>query len=146
MRFPYCIRTGALSLVAFAIGGCAQLHSVQLTDLEGDACQARGCSDFEMKVSETGVSVQEAAGVAKAFTQGKAQERIGDLEAIIGLFQFGPRTGNIVFSDEYADRLASQILQQCPTGQLTSLMSIRETRKYPVVSGEIVKLKGKCVL
>ena len=58
----------------------------------------------------------------------------------------GPRTGEPVWSsDTYADKVYLGLYEKCPSGQITGLTSIREINKYPVVSGEIVKITGFCL-
>jgi hypothetical protein len=100
---------------------------------------------FEILVSETGINLQEASDIGKLFTSDKKTK--SDMQAIndiISAFQMGPRTGNMVFNDKYADVVVPALMNKCPSGRITGLMSIRETAKYPVVSGEIVKLIGYC--
>ena len=41
--------------------------------------------------------------------------------------------------------MIAMLKAECPSGKLTGLMSVRESRKYPVISGEIVKVTGYCV-
>ena len=50
------------------------------------------------------------------------------------------------FNDKYADQLARDIYKRCPSGRITGLLAIREMNKYPVVSGEIIKVKGYCLI
>ena len=102
---------------------------------------------FEVLVSETGFNLQEAANIGQAVIQDKnAGNNLQSLAAIISLFQMGPRTGEPVWSsDTYADKVYLGIYEKCPSGQITGLTSIREMNKYPVVSGEIVKITGFCL-
>ena len=102
---------------------------------------------FEILVSETGFNIQEAGQIGKAVIQDRqAGENIAGVAAIISLFQMGPSTGNPVWSgDTYADRIFYAVYKECPSGQVTALQSTRETSKYPVVSGEIVKIRGICL-
>jgi len=124
-------------------GGCAILHSVQLGDIESKTVLSG--QPFEIKLNEIGINTAEAADIAEAIAKtsgyGNEVSAIGD---IIELFQMGPRTGNPVFRVDYSDQIAERILQECPSGQVTGLMAIRETAKYPVISGEIVRLIGYC--
>ena len=100
---------------------------------------------FEILVSETGFNFKEAANVGQALSKSdKTKEDIGQAQAILSLFQMGPRTGNHVFSPKYADKLFSLIRKECPSGRISGLTSVRETAKYPVISGEIVKIIGYC--
>ncbi len=139
------IRALSFSLAIFAVlsSGCAQLHHVQIGDLYGDQGDL---APFEIKVSETGVNIGEAASIAKATTQNASTRKtISNIETIIAMFQYGPRTGNLVYDEKYTDEVSTQIRAQCPSGRITGLMAIRESRKYPVISGEIIKIKGYCV-
>ncbi len=126
---------------ALLLTGCAFMHHVQLGQI--DARKSDAMIPFDIKVSETGVSVEEIGGIAKQFNT-KGGDAAGGIAGIIGLFQLGPRTGNPVYTEKYAERLIYQIHEKCPSGKVTGLMSVRETRKYPVISGEIVKITGFC--
>ena len=120
---------------------CAVLHHVQVGELDN-----RGkLRKFDIKVSETGVNLDEARDVANALTRGRHSKALDDVNAIISAFQMGPRTGNIVFNERYAENLLDLLYKECPSGRITGLTSIREMRKYPVISGEIVKVTGYCV-
>jgi len=133
-----------LSAMALA-QSCAWLHHVQVGEIDNDPKFA--LRPFELKVSETGVNLEEAGKIAKALNGSKVGR--GDVDRVVGivqLFQQGPRTGNPVFSESYAKNIVNDLYKECPTGRLTGVMSIRETRKYPVISGEIVKIKGFCML
>jgi hypothetical protein len=100
-----------------------------------------------MKVSESGFNLDEAGDIAKAMSRSKtANKDVDNALAIIGLFQMGPRTGNPVFYDGYARNIVNDLYRECPSGRITNLISIRETRKYPVLSGEIVKITGSCAV
>lgn len=97
-------------------------------------------------VSEVGVNTEEAGRVARGVMQSEsARQTIRDVEAVIALFQQGPRTGNPVYVEGYAEKLIYEIYEKCPSGKITGVTSIRETRKYPVISGEIVKVSAYCV-
>jgi len=122
------------------LSGCAVLHHVQIGDLDN-----RGkLRAFDIKVSETGINLDEAAEIGKAVSR-KNSQVIEDINAIISLFQMGPRTGNMVFNDKFAEGVIDLIYKECPSGRVTGLTSIREMRKYPVISGEIVKVTGYCI-
>ena len=75
----------------------------------------------------------------------RASKQVGAVQDIVKMFQMGPRTGNPVFDDAYSDRLITLLQRQCPSGRISGLISIREAAKYPVVSGELVKLVGYCL-
>ena len=97
-------------------------------------------------VSETGVDTKELGDTAKAILRNKETSKlINDIELIVSLFQYGPSTGNKVYSETYADSIYSDIKKKCMSGNVTGLVAIRETRKYPIISGEIIKIKGYCL-
>jgi hypothetical protein len=129
--------------LALAFSGCAFLHHVQIGDIDS---RKGKLVPFDIKLSETGFNLDEAANVASSLTRSSAaQDDIAGVRALLGLFQWGPTTGNPVFTEKYAESLAALLYERCPSGRVTGLMAIREMRKYPVVSGEIVKLTGYCV-
>lgn len=126
------------------LSGCAQLHHVQIGDVDNTAGFVK--KPFDVKISETGINIQEAKGIAKAVLDKKGGEAAEKIAGIVGLFQMGPRTGNPVYVKDYANGLVQVLYEKCPSGRITGVTSIRETRKYPVVSGEIVKITGYCLL
>lgn len=139
------IKSASLVFVSLLATSCAVLHHVQVGDVNDD--EKFTLRPFELKVSETGVDFEEAGKIAKAFTGSKAAKKdIDGVTDIIQLFQQGPRTGVPVFSETYAQNIIHDLYKECPTGQITGLVSIREMRKYPVISGEIVKIKGYCMI
>lgn len=121
---------------------CAHLHHVQIGQLDNSSGDV--AIPFEIMVSEMGVSTEEAGKIANSMSK-SGQSEAGDILKFISLFQIGPRTGVQVYNSRYAEKLVYEIHQKCPTGRVTGLMSIRETRKYPVISGEIVKITGFCL-
>ncbi|MNK90926.1 hypothetical protein D3C87_1109970 [compost metagenome] len=134
-------KTLLLSTLMFLFTGCAILHHVQVGHIDNRDSQVQ--IPFEILMSEVGVSTSEIAGAGK-LANSKGGDAVADAAAILSLFQMGPRTGNLTYNPRYAEKLIYEIHQKCPSGQVTGLMSIREMRKYPVVSGEIVKVTGFC--
>lgn len=138
-----------LPLLKFAtvgslLAGCAVLHHVQLSDIDNRSQYA--AIPFDVKVSENGFNVGEAVGIAQAMSRNaNDRQNLGDLGAIIETFQMGPRTGSPVYTDRYAEKLIYQLHTQCPSGMLTGVQSIRESREYPVIKGEIIKVTGYCL-
>lgn len=126
------------------LGSCAVLHRTQIGEI--DQRPGIELTPFEIKVSETGVDLKEVTAIQRGlFKDSREAKAAGDLAAIISLFQMGPKTGNPVYSDSYARDLVKALHNQCPRGSVTGVTSVRETRKYPVVSGEIVKIRGYCI-
>lgn len=132
-------------MIALHFVGCAYVHHVQIGEVASHKDYV--AVPFELLVSEVGFNVQEAGQIGRAVLQDKKAGRdVETIAALISLFQMGPRTGNPVWSgDGYADKLYVEVYEKCPSGQITGLQSIRETNKYPAVSGEIVKIRGLCL-
>lgn len=130
-------------LLAGLLSSCAALHHVQI----GEVVDHPGfvAKPFEVKFSETGINLDEAKDIAKVFANDKQSEELESLRNFIALFQMGPTTGNPVYVKDYAKNLIQVLYEKCPSGRVTGLTSIRETRKYPVISGEIVKVTGYCL-
>lgn len=122
---------------------CAQLHHVQIGEIHNHPGFVK--KPFDIKISESGFSLEEAAGISKAVLNKRGGDTVGSIAAVVGLFQQGPRTGNPVYVNNYARGLVQVLYEKCPSGKITGLMSIRESRKYPVISGEIVKVTGYCL-
>jgi hypothetical protein len=99
---------------------------------------------IEIKVSELGVSMKDIKNIANS-THTKAGKQVGDIASFIEHFQMGPRTGAPVYTDKYAEKIIYELHTQCPSGRLSGLVSIRETREYPVIKGEIIKVTGYCL-
>jgi hypothetical protein len=128
------------------LAGCAQLHHVQLSDIS-NRTNSSSRKDIDIKLSETGVNLQEIADIAKAFSRSeKSSQQIQEVQNIIALFQMGPVTGNPVYVENYWKGIPQMLEAECPSGRITGVTSIRETRKYPVVSGEIVRIKATCLV
>lgn len=123
-----------------ALAGCSQLHRAQLDEIDTQRGYLR---PFEIHLSETGVSTRAIGTVASVATR---SARASQIAAIISLFEFGPKTGEVVFDDTFADNVAEQILAHCPSARVTGLMSLRESTNYYAVSGEYVTVRGFCIV
>lgn len=129
-------------LALLLLASCAIKHHVQVGDIERKP--GKKLKPFEVLISETGVNIEEAGKVISALT--KDNDRASEIAKTVAMFQMGPRTGNHVFNEKYADVVPELILKKCPSGKVTGLLMIRETNKYPVVSGEIIKVTGYCLI
>lgn len=127
------------------ISGCATLYRTQYGDIDHSLGELK---PFEVILSEIGVSHQQAAeiGAAVAAASGskKTSGAFGGLKFLLAISNYGPTTGNPVFSDKYSDVLWDILRGKCPNGRITGLMVVREAAKYPVISGEIVRVSGYC--
>jgi hypothetical protein len=126
--------------VLLASTGCATLHRAQLDEIDAQYGHLR---PFEIRVSETGIDAAALGRTASAASRSSAPSKVATL---VQLFQFGPKTGNVVYDDAYADVIAQQILDQCPSARVTGLMSLRESTKYYAVSREYVTIRGYCIV
>ncbi len=135
--------TGLSSLVAIALtSACASLHSYQVDDIDSSE---GALTPFEVKVDDTGINVHQAFEIGKALSDEKSAKRLNTAEDVIALFQVGPSTGNPTLNDTWADGLVAAIRDQCASGRVTGVTTVRETNSYPVVSGEIVAIRGYCI-
>lgn len=141
------MRDTSLGSTLFIISGCAALHSAQVGDIDSRAVLEG--KPFDIKLSNVGFNVEEAASIAAAIAEGagsgEGADAISTVGDIIELFQMGPKTGNPVFKVDYSDEMSTKLIAACPSGRITGLMAVRETAKYPALSGEIVRLTGYCI-
>lgn len=134
----------AVFLSLFILVSCAQLHHVQIGEIASHPDYIQ--KPFEIKISEMGVNIDEAAKIVTLASGKSANSDAQEIAGLIGLFQMGPRTGEPVYEKDYAKNLIQVLYEKCPSGKISGLTSIRETRKYPVISGEIVKITGYCLM
>ena len=126
-------------LVIMILPSCAYVYQVQVGDIDdGEFFET---IPFMIRVSETGVNLEEVGDIAQALGSDSGKEGAEFLK----MFQMGPTTGNPVYNERYAEDLLLLIKQKCPDGRVSGLTSIREQRKYPAISGEIIKINGNCL-
>ena len=139
MRPPFLVFLVGAAL-APPLGGCTTLHHAQLDEIDA----TRGhLEPFEIHASDLGIDVKEAGEAASALSQNRQPSKVA---SVMAAFTYGPKTGDITFDDAYADLLAERILERCPSGRVTGLVSLRESTKYYVVSGEFVTVRGFCIV
>ena len=132
-------------LILFTSFGCAFVHRHQVQNIDSRIL-GEGAEKFEFMMSETGVELAEGVKLASLFAKDSATRNAGDKFAgIIALLQMGPRTGNPIYSLEFTKGMTKKIFKTCPGGEISSLTFLREMNKYPVVSGEIIKVTGYCL-
>lgn len=137
-------RLRALGVLLVSITGCASAHQIQISDV--DSTRGR-LEAFQVQLNATGVSVKDGAAIAKALSSDpETKRKLDTLETIVALTQMGPKTGDPTLSGDWADSAARELLARCPSGRVTGVQTRRETMDYPVISGEIVTIKGYCVL
>ena len=120
---------------------CAYIHRVAINDI--DVSEKNKYYPFEVKVSETGWDLKQAGDIVDTIGW-HGDDRYKQLMEIVSMFQMGPRTGNPVFNDQYANKIYMMLKEKCPSGVTTGLMQVRESASYPVVSGEIIRIRGYC--
>ena len=135
----YTKRIWLLLLLIMFLHSCAYVYQVQVGDI--DDRESFEPTPFVIRVSETGVNLEEVGDIAQALGSDSGKEGAEFLKMI----QIGPTTGNPVYNERYAEDLLLLIKQKCPDGRVSGLTSIREQKKYPVISGEIVKITGNCL-
>lgn len=132
MKYLICI-------TAFLMQSCVALHSYSIGEI--DNRKAWKSRPIDIKVSEFGVSMEDINQISRS----TKSEAGSSLSQIIQLFQQGPRTGLPVYNEHYAERIFDDLRRECPSGQITQVNAIRETNRYPVISGEIIRITGRCL-
>lgn len=127
----------------FIFQSCAIVHHVQVGEVRHKKGFVR--MPFQLKVSETGIDFGEVANLSRSLSKNNTGKNIGGLAEVISVFQIGPRTGKPVYNERYADSLSRALYKECPSGDITGLVLVREMNSYPVVSGEIIKINGYCL-
>ena len=124
----------------FMLNSCVILHRVQIGEIDNRSKWNK--RKFEVIVTELGVNVKSIGKISKRITKKRRGEKLAN---IISLFQMGPRTGHPVYNQAYARSIYNKINRKCPSGRVTGLESVRETRSYEVVSGEGIRITGYCL-
>ncbi len=134
------IPIGALLLLS----ACARLDHVQIGDID----QTQGqLSPISVKISEKAIELAVVAGVAAELaTNASNKQHLKEIRDFLALINMGPRTGNPVFNDTYAQHVLKNLHQQCATGNITGIRNTREAKAYGPVSGEIVRINAFCIL
>lgn len=136
-------KSNLILAISLLTSSCAVLHRTQIANI--DNTSAKRLRKVDVIISETGVSLDEAGNIVRSLSKNKKfNKNIEDALAIVKMFQMGPRTGLPVFSDDYARNLNETLIKECPSGKLVNIVSIRETNKYPVISGEIIRIIADC--
>ena len=135
-----------LVCISMGLGACASLHHVQIGEIDSTSSAGARSVRFELMESATGVNVREAGEIAKGLSRSAQVDRASNaLSDIYEMLTFGPRTGEVVFNDTFPNSLPARVSATCKAGKVSGLLVVRETNKYPVVSGEIVRVTGYCI-
>jgi len=134
----------ALYGILFTLTACARLDHVQISDID----QSQGSlKPISVKVSEFAIELAVIADISSRLSTNRStQNSLKEIRDILALINMGPRTGNPVFNDNYAENVLEQLYVQCPSGKITGLRSTREATSYGAVSGEIVRLNAFCII
>lgn len=122
---------------------CARLDHVQIGEID----QSQGTLiPFDVKISQFGFDAAAAAELGRVLSKDRAAQHFQELRDILALMNMGPKTGNPVYDENYAEKVMDYIYAECPSGNITGLTSIREAKALGAVSGEIVRLRGYCII
>jgi len=132
-----------LGLSLLMLGGCSQLHHVHIGEID----QSQGTlTPFTLKVNELGFDAAKAAKIgADVAKSASTSEDLEIVAFILAISNFGPKTGNPVYNDAYADQVLAEVIKVCPSKKLTGLTSVREATNVGPVSGEVVRINGYCI-
>lgn len=134
---------GLLGLSFLLIGGCSQLHHVHIGEID----QSQGTlTPFTIKVNEIGFDAAKAAEIgAEVAKSASTSEDLELVAFILAISNFGPKTGNPVYNDAYAEQVLAEVIKVCPSRKITGLTSVREATNVGPVSGEVVRVNGYCI-
>ena len=140
------------SIIIFILGflfQCSIPYRYTIGDLDNTSSRKKS---FQIIVSETGINFEEGIGVAQGGLylgnpgqNSRGNKNLAYLKILIFLSTMGPTTGQKILNSNYADKLGDVIQKNCPSGRVVNLRNIREAARYPVVSGEIVRIEGDCL-
>jgi hypothetical protein len=125
------------------LGGCSQLHHVHIGEID----QSQGkLTPFTLKVNELGFDAAKSAKIsADVAKSASTSEDLEIVAFILAISNFGPKTGNPVYNDAYADQVLAEVIRVCPSKKLTGLTSVREATNVGPVSGEVIRINGYCI-
>lgn len=138
-----------LIISLIVLSSCAFMHRHQVHNVDSRILTPEA-KRFELLFSQTGIEIAEGAkwmgAIAKASSResfARSSSQAGD---IIAVMQMGPRTGNPIYDMSFIDTITPKLQAVCPAGdEISGLTFLREMNKYPVVSGEIIKVSGYCI-
>jgi hypothetical protein len=142
LNLSICFAVAGIT-VASLLSGCAFLHHVTVGDIDNRKGYTQ--KPIEFKVSETGVDLKDVKTMADIFMRNQHAQSTKEAAGFIESIQMGPRTGHPVYNLAAYSDLNQKLKALCPSGRITGILAIRETRKYPVISGEIIKVKAYCL-
>ncbi|MEI8027015.1 MAG: hypothetical protein WCI18_11765 [Pseudomonadota bacterium] len=116
--------------------GCIELHSVQVGDIVGSG------KKLKVEVSDLGIDMDKSLKLAGRVTN--KNESAQKLSSIIALFQYGPRTGNVIYRPQIWTNISPDLRAQCMNGEVNGLISTREFRNFNFVSTEMARVTGYC--
>ncbi|MFT5806003.1 MAG: hypothetical protein ACI9LG_000247 [Moritella dasanensis] len=126
------------------LSACARMDHIQIGDID----QSQGkLKPISVKVSENTINVDATLALTDAvLSNGAGSDEVEALRTIWALMNMGPRTGNPVFNDAYAQNVLNQLHAQCQSGKITAIRSVREANDYAIASGEIVRIDADCII
>ena len=124
--------------------GCARLDHFQIGDIDQTSGNTKTIS---VLLSDTGFDAAGTVELASSLTASdSASEDLDNLATLLILFNQGPTTGNPTYNDRYAEAALQDLYDQCPSGKITAIRSVRESASYGTVSGEIVRIDADCII
>ncbi|MCS6839086.1 MAG: hypothetical protein NZ480_09645 [Bdellovibrionaceae bacterium] len=123
------------------IQGCAVLHRVQYGEF--DQPNNYVTKPFEIRLNQFGF---DAARTKQTLDTFREKDEASGLLGLIALFQVGPRTGNPIYEEKWGHNILEVLHEKCPSGRFSGLMAARENREFQGVSGEMLTIKGFCLI
>ncbi len=137
----YCL----LPLAVMSLSSCATLYRATISEIRPVKSAAE---EVDIKASEMGFDVKGAAsltrGLANRYGNKNAKSAGGILDFAVAMSSWAPATGNPTLREDWSDAVATELRQRCQGGRVENLTVLREAASYPLVSGEIVRVKAYC--
>ncbi|MBK6686899.1 MAG: hypothetical protein IPG45_20700 [Deltaproteobacteria bacterium] len=133
-------------LLGCSVSGCAVMHRTTIGERFNDADTAN--TDVDVITSAIGVDTQGLSELSQDSLRSSGGSSGQQLAGIVAFVTWAtsqsPRTGEPTATDDWAEANIPRLREQCVGGTLTGLQVVRESARYPYVSGEIVRVKGQC--
>ncbi len=125
-----------LGILLFSLPFCAKLHHIQIGELTNT-------QDFEPIPFD--IQIKDDAIILGSDSKAVNTTLPWTLYFFSKLLSPGPTTGGTVAKTTYADQVLEEIIDNCPSGKVTGITSMRESRSFSMLSGEIVEINGYCL-
>lgn len=125
--------TSALLAVAIGATGCLTPFHVSVGDI--DNTHQDTMRHFSVEIVAGGLDENAFVGYFS-----------DSLDSLLYAFSQGPRTGRPLRKSSIGGSLVEEIYKKCPSGRVTGLMTVRESKSFYFYRTETVRVSGYCIL